>query len=294
VSTESNGHQAADQQLLSASRTVVPPQARRPLADTSTRSPGARAPLNLADHDRRMHREEQQRRLQADAEHCLQKPVRHPDGGDRTVAETQADMDELRKQVSHEMASGSLKHHRLARWMRAIPKFVLFFDFALLLYFFGGVTNVNWQAPVGIDLAFAAAMAGMTTVLAYGFLAFTGHQLQLHKNHAGRVRRQVLDGFTKATFAVAMAVIAVLGALMFVRIRSEVFDTLGPRAGVTALVIPLAVAVVSAAANFLVVLIHMRDGSAEVARLDKLAAATRRPVRKAHRLRRQAARQAHQ
>ena len=44
----------------------------------------------------------------------------------------------------------------------------------------------------------------------------------------------------------------------------------------TALVIPLAVAVVSAIANYLVVLIHALDGSDEVARLDKLAAATRR------------------
>jgi hypothetical protein len=290
VTAESNGHQAADQQLLSASRAAIPPQPRRPLADTSTRPPGAPAPLNLADQHRRMHREERQRSLQADAEHCLQKPVRHPDGGDRTVAETQADMDELRNQVSRETAMGSLKHHLLPRWMRSIPKFVLFFDFALLLYFFGGVTNVNWQAALSVDLAFAAAVAGMMTVLAYGFLAFTGHRLQMHKNHAGTVRRDDLDGFTKATFAVAMTVIAVLGALMFVRIRSEVLDALGLRAGVTALVIPLAVAVVSAAANFLVVLIHMLDGSTEVARLDKLAAATRRQARKAHRLRRQAAR----
>jgi hypothetical protein len=298
TTTESNGRQATDPHILSAPRTALPPQPRRPLDDTSTgtstRSPGTPVPLGLADHDRRMRREGQILRLRAEAEHCLQKPVRHPDGGDRTVAETQADMDELRQQVSHETAMQSRKHHRLPRWMRSIPKFVLFFDFALLLYFFGGVTDVNWQAPLSIDLAFAAAVAGMMTVLAYGFLAFTGHQLQMHKTHAGTVHRQDLDGFTKATFGTAMTVITVLGALMFVRIRSEVLDALGARAGVTALVIPLAVAVVSAAANFLVVLIHMLDGSTEVARLDKLAVATRRQARKAHRLRRQAARQAHQ
>ena len=97
--------------------------------------------------------------------------------------------------------------------------------------------------------------------------------------------------------AVTVAVGVVKGhhpALMYLRIHSEVIDALGYQAGVTALVIPLAVAVVSAVANYLVVLIHALDGSDEVARLNKLAAATRRPTRKAHRLRGRAAQQAHQ
>ena len=53
--------------------------------------------------------------------------------------------------------------------------------------------------------------------------------------------------------------------------------------------IPLAVAVVSTIGNIFVVLIHALDGSDEVARLEELAAATRRPVRKAEWLRRRAA-----
>jgi hypothetical protein len=85
----------------------------------------------------------------------------------------------------------------------------------------------------------------------------------------------------------------VLAALMFLRIRSEVIDALGPQAGATASVVPLAVAVVSAVANYLVVLIHAFDGSDEVHRLNKLATATRRMTRKTHRLRRRAAEQAY-
>ena len=164
---------------------------------------------------------------------------------------------------------------------------------ALLLYFFAGITDVDWQSPVSMSLGFAIILAGMVTVLAYGFLSFTGHRMRSYKNHAGTVHLDELDGFTKAAFGTAMAVITVLAALMYLRIRSEVIDALGYQAGVTALVIPLAVAVVSAVANYLVVLIHALDGSDEVARLDKLAAATRRPIRKAHRLRRRAAQQAH-
>jgi hypothetical protein len=80
---------------------------------------------------------------------------------------------------------------------------------------------------------------------------------------------------------------------MFLRIRSEVIAALGSQAGVTALVIPLAVAVVSAVANYLVVLIHAFDGSDEVHRLNKLATATRRLSRRVHRLRKRAAEQAY-
>ena len=233
------------------------------------------------------------RRQLAEAEHWMQTRVKHPDGGERTVAETQADEEEQRRQINRETALGSLKHRRLPRWQHWIPKFVLFFDFVLLLYFFAGITNVNWQSPLSMNMAFAIALAAMVTVLAYGFLAFTGHRMRSYKNHAGTVHLDELDGFTKAAFGTALTVITVLAALMYLRIRSEVIDALGPQAGVTALVIPLAVAVVSAVANYLVVLIHAFDGSDEVHRLNKLATATRRLARKAHRLRKRAAEQAY-
>ena len=233
------------------------------------------------------------RRQLAEAERQMQMRVKHPDGGERTVAETLADEEEQRQQINHETAMGSLKHRRLPRWQHWIPKFVLFFDFALLLYFFAGITNVNWQSPLSINLAFAIALAAMVTVLTYGFLAFTGHRMRSYKNHAGTVHLDELDGFTKAAFGTALTVISVLAALMFLRIRSEVIDALGPQAGVTALMIPLAVAVVNGVANYLVVLIHTFDGSDEVHRLNKLATATHRLTRKAHRLRKHAAQQAY-
>lgn len=232
-------------------------------------------------------------RLLAEADHWMLTRVKHPDGGERTVTETRADEEDQRQQINRETAMGSRKHRRLPRWQGWVPKFVLCFDFALLLYFFAGITNVNWQSAVSMSLAFAITLAGMVTVLAYGFLSFTGHRMRSYKNHEGTVHLDELDGFTKAAFGTAMTVITVISALMYLRIHGEVIDALGPQAGVTALVIPLAVAVVSAVANYLVVLIHALDGSDEAARLDKLAAATRRPARKAHRLRRRAARQAH-
>jgi hypothetical protein len=255
-------------------------------------SRGAPLRLDLADSDRQSRADRGQRRLHADADHWALTRVRHPDGGEQTVAQTQADEEEQRRQVSRETEMGSRKHRRLPRWQGWIPKLVLFFDSALLLYFFAGISNVDWQDPVSMNLAFAAALAGMVTVLTYGFLAFTGHRMRSYKNHAGTVHLDELDGFTRAAFGTSMAVIAVLAGLMYIRIHSEVIDALGLRAGATTLVIPLAVGIVSAVANFLVVLIHALDGSDEVSRLNRLAAACRRPARKAHRLRRRAAQQA--
>jgi hypothetical protein len=254
--------------------------------------PVASTPPDLADRDRRRHWERGIRRQIAEADHLMRTRVKHPDGGERTVAETQADEDEQRLQITRETAIGSRKHRRLPRWQGWIPRLVLTFDFALLLYFFAGVTNVDWQDPLSMNLAFATALAAMVTVLTYGFLAVTGHRMRSYKNHAGTLHLDELDGFTKGAFGAAMVVIAVLATLMYLRIRSEVTGALGTQAGMTALVIPLAVAVVSAIANYLVVLIHALDGSDEVARLDKLAAAIHRPTRKAHRLRRQAAQRA--
>ena len=293
MTTEGNGPSTTTRNLPAAAEPGPLPGPRQPAPNTRAPSPGAPGRPDLADHDRRRRWELLVGRQLAEADHWMQTRVKHPDGGERTVAETLADENEQRQQISHERAMGSRKHRRLPTWLRWIPKFVLFFDFALLQYFFTGITNVDWQNPLSMSLAFATALAAMVTVLAYGFLSFTGHRMRSYKNHAGTVHLDELDGFTKAALGTAMTVITVLAALMYLRIHSEVIDALGPQAGITALVIPLAVAVVSAVANHLVVLIHALDGSDEVVRLDKLAAATRRPARKAHRLRKRAAQQAH-
>jgi hypothetical protein len=291
VTTEANGPVPMTQHLPAPAQPSPHPGPGQPRPDAHTPPRGTAGQPDLAEHDRRRHWERRMRRHLIVAEHVMQARVKHPDGGARTVAETQADEKEQRQQIHEETANRSRKHRRLPRWQRWIPKFVLCFDFALLLYFFAGITNVDWPNPLSMALAFAIALAGMVTVLAYGFLAFTGHRMRSYKNHEGTVHLDDLDGFAKAAFGTAIAVIGVLALLMYLRIHSEVTQALGSPGGVTALMIPLAVAVVSAVANYLVVLIHALDGSDEVARLDKLAAAIRRPIRKAHRLRMRAAQQ---
>ena len=214
--------------------------------------------------------------------------VRHPDGGERPVSETQQDEAAARRQIEEETARGSRKHHRLPWWIGRIPILVLLVDFSLLLYFFAGITDVNWGSPLSADLVFAVLLAAMVTVLSYGFLAFAGHRLRGYKDHSGAVAFTELDAVTKAACWSSAAGIAVLSTLMFIRMRAEVLDALGGGAWGTALVIALALAVVSAMANFLVVAIHALDGSHEVARLNALSAAVSGPLGQAHEMREQA------
>ena len=253
-------------------------------------APGSEPP-DLAGDTRRRRSERNSRDLLIEVSSQLERRVRHPDGGDSAVEEIAAQERAQRDEIDREAARGSRKHHRLARWMHSIPRYVLGFDFGLLLYFFSGITNVNWSSPLSGDLAFAVVLAGMVTVLSYGFLAFTGNRLRSHKNHAGTIHREDVDAITGATFLIAVVVLAVLAALMFLRIRTEVLYALGGQAQDTALVIAVVVSVVNAVANFLVVAIHALDGSDQTARLDKLSAAIRRPLARAHQLRTRAAKQ---
>jgi hypothetical protein len=284
---------ASDSDLPAIRESADVTTAETTASDPTARNAASAASSNLAEETVRERTERQNRDLLVGAGYLLTDRVSHPDGGDCSVEEILQYETAQRTQIDQELASGSRKHHRLPLWMRWIPKYVLGFDFCLLLYFFAGITDVNWVSPLSLPLAFATVLAAMVTVLSYGFLAFTGHRLRSHKNHAGTIHPEDLDGFTSASFGIAIVVVAVLAMLMFLRIRTEVVYALGAQAQITALMIAVAVAVVSAVANFLVIAVHGFDGSDQVARLDELSAAVRRPVARAHRMRQRAAKQVH-
>jgi hypothetical protein len=258
--------------------------------DTWTAAAGADRPdllgLTLAQRAERQGRD-----LLIDVNALLARRVNHPDGGDSTVEGILAQEKSQRGEINDEAMANSRKHGRLPRWQRSIPRYVLLFDFGMLLYFFSGVTNVDWGSPLSLSLAFAVVLAAMVTLLSYGFLSFTGHRLRAHKNHAGTIHREDVDAATRVAFIIGVTLIAVLAVLMFTRIWTEVLDALGGQAQVTALIIAIAVSVVNAAANFLVIGIHALDGSDQTARLDKLSDAVRGPLDRANELRTKAAKQ---
>ena len=80
---------------------------------------------------------------------------------------------------------------------------------------------------------------------------------------------------------------------MFSRMWSEVLIALGNGATTTAISVAAAVTVVSVLANVMVISVHALDGSKETDQLDAFGAAVRRPLVRADRMRRRAARLDH-
>jgi len=284
----------AEDHHIGASRD--PAQATR--GETLVRAVGkAGADGHLARSQRRLDRaarrierlRARQARFLVRAGHRQHDLVRHPDGGQETVADLRRYQAAQRAQIEDEMAQGSRKHRRMPRWIGHVPKLVLVVDFCLLLYFFAGITDVDWSSPLSANLAFAVLLAAMVTTLSYGFLAFAGYRLRGYKDHSGAIASSELDGLTRTACAATAVGVAVIAALMFIRMRTEVLYALGPGGWVTALVIALVLAVVSVLANFLVLAVHALDGSDEVARLEVLSAATSGPLSRAHRMQEKAA-----
>ena len=183
----------------------------------------------------------------------------------------------------------SRRNHRLPRGLRRVPKIVLFFDAVLLLYFFSGVTNVDWTRPLTANLLFALMLAGAVTAISYGFFTLAGEMLNNHKADDATVGLDDVDPVTTAALALAGLGVAVLALLMFVRMREEVLQALGPDHDGAALVIALTLAVVSVLANTMVIAVHALDGSPDTARLDSLGEAVRRPLTRQHQMLEQAA-----
>ena len=215
--------------------------------------------------------------------------IRHPVGGYRTIAEAQDDEKALRGSIAADIEQGSRRHHRLPPWLRRIPGLVALADFFILLYFFAGVTDVDWSRPLSASLAFALVIGALVTGVAYSFFALTGNRMRSYKDDSGAVPLNELDRLTKIAAGASAGGIVILGALMFTRMRAEVLDALGQHAGATAIVIALALAVVSLLANGLVILVHAVDGSEQVDQLEALGAAVHASLSRAHRQQERAA-----
>lgn len=261
-----------------------PEQAPRVGQPSATHGWALRRQVNRIDRltDRRARLRRQARRLGREQ-------LRHPDGGRRSYAQTMTDRDAQSAAIDADRALGSHKHERLPRWMRRIPPLVSILDFLLLLYFFAGITNVDWRNPVSINLIYAGVLAVMVTAVAYGFLAFTGYQLRRRKGNGGHTPLRDLDSLTRVSVALSGVAIAMLSLLMFVRMQSEILNALGSSAGITTVVaIAGALATVSLLANSLVIFVQAADGSEQTRRLETLGKATMRPMKRAARMRRRA------
>jgi hypothetical protein len=223
--------------------------------------------------------------LRTRAGYCDDELVLHPDGGVRTVSDTAADQDRLREQIAGEIGDGSRKHQRLPAVLRQAPALVFTADALLLLYFFSGITNVDWARPFSAAGLFALLLAGMVTGISFAFFLFTGDRLRQYKDHDGTIPLRGLDTPTNIAMGLAAGAEVILAALMFLRMRTEVSQTLGPHSGSTASILGLTLALVSVLANTLVIAVHALDGSPEADRLDVLGQAIHGPLSSQHHMR---------
>ena len=224
----------------------------------------------------------EQASLRIRAGYCDDELVSHPDGGVRTVSATASDQDRLRAQIAADLGDGSRRHQRLPAVLRQAPALVFTADALLLLYFFSGITNVDWARPFSAAGLFALLLASMVTGISFAFFLFTGDRLRQYKDHDGTIPLRGLDTPTNISMALAAGAMAILAALMFLRMRTEVSQTLGPHSGTTASMLGLTLALVSVLANALVVAVHALDGSPEADRLDRLGQAIHRPLSTQH------------
>jgi hypothetical protein len=161
-------------------------------------------------------------------------------------------------------------------------------EFILLLFFFAGVTNVDWREPLSAELLFAVILAAAVTAVSFAYFTLLGNRLRRLKGETGTIELSELDTVTRALAIGSVPIMGALATLMFVRMREEVLTALGSDAQTQALVIGATLAILGIVANIVVIAVHAFDGSDEADRLDALGAAARVPLRKAHRLRQRA------
>jgi hypothetical protein len=208
--------------------------------------------------------------------------VAHPDGGVRTVTETVEDQDSQRAKITAAIDAGSYRHRRLSKALRRVPVIIFISDALLLMYFgvfsFSGVTNVDWTSPLSAALIFAVMLAVMVTCISFACFRLAGDLLRHYKNDAGTVPLRGLDDATMVIAGLALAAIAVLATLMYLRMHVEVIDALGSSACFSAVLIGLTLATVSILANIMVIAVHGLNGSPEADRLDALGSAVGKPL----------------
>ena len=205
--------------------------------------------------------------------------IDHPDGGVRTVAETLADEREQRELIQADQRAGSRRHRHLSVLLRRAPAGFFVFDALLLLWFFSGVTNVDWtNHPASVSLVVAIGMAAIATGATFVLCRHVGDRLLHYKDDEGHLSLLGMDWWTRTSAALAVATVTVMAPFMFIRMRSEVLDDLGQKVQGTAIIVGLVLALVTVLAVYVTIAVHALDGSLETERLNDLGKAVAGPL----------------
>ena len=196
--------------------------------------------------------------------------LRDPDLGWRSVEALRTEADSLEAGISAETTAGSLRHRRLPRFLRHVPAAIVTADFVVLASYTADVFDVNWRNPTSTwpQLIVAVVFAIIGTGTAYAWLSLTGHRLRSFRDRRGEVTWSLLGATTWLILALAVVLLASLGALMAVRVHAEILS-MGLRSP-SATPVAAVFAVIAVVANCAVVAVHALDGSDQTERLTTL------------------------
>jgi hypothetical protein len=199
--------------------------------------------------------------LKLAADRVLRTPVIGPRGQFMTVYEAKHRAEMLTEQIDTDELRGSLRHYRVSRSAKALTLFgLVVVDFPVMLWLASSVFNVDWTNPLGLQLVISFVISVLATGGAATALYHLGHNQRENKDDRRRLTWRTLSRGSKLSMLAAVVLVALIAAVMFVRVYTE-----GELSGLDSLAFLLAVLVafvmlISAA---LVFWTAFRDGSLE-------------------------------
>jgi hypothetical protein len=203
-----------------------------------------------------------------------QSTLRDPALGWRAFGTIDGEAEALDSLIVTETAAGSLRHRRLPWLLRRVPAAVAVADLVVLCSYTAEVFDVDPEHPASLPGLIALVFAVLACGTSYAWLSLTGHRLRSFRDRRGEICWSVLGATTWVTLALTVVLLAVLGALMAVRVHEEIllFDPTSASATPVAAVF----AVLGVVANCSVVAVHALDGSDQTHRLAELRRLARR------------------
>jgi MFS family permease len=141
-------------------------------------------------------------------------------------------------------------------------------DGVILFWFLAGVLNLDLNTP-HFMIAVAAALAVLGTVVSAAWSVAVGEHLQRYKDEQRNLVWGAVDGVGRGMVYITGIFIALLAALMYVRVSDEVYQATGV-VGIASTVIALAFAAAVVLVNTYMLYLSFSDGTSRTRELDRL------------------------
>ena len=196
--------------------------------------------------------------------------------GERIVPDAQGSADTVRGLTAHladvqqriRTDPASSRHRRISSAQRWLRRLLPLLDGAVLSWFLVGVLNVDVRHP-DADAAVAVALALLATVALAAWATIVGEHLARFVDDRRRLAWAAVDAVGWGMVVLTATVWTLLAAMMWVRVRNEVYEATGvlDTAGV---VIPAALAASVVVVNAYVLYLSWSDGSDETREAERL------------------------